>query len=276
IQHHHAHFASVLAEHQLYDNAIGLIFDGTGYGEDDTLWGGEALWGNITGTERFGHMLRAPLLGGESAIREPWRMALAMLNISCGKTVAVDYFGKYGDRASLLLQAGERQINAPVTSSAGRLFDAVAALIGIRTHTTYEGQAAVELEQMIDDGARGSYGFEITREKGRFIFDWRQLIRDIVRDLGKGCSRGEIAVRFHRAVVHLLVDLAVLARGEYACSRIVLSGGVFQNAYLLGHGVARLQRKGFAVYTNEKVPANDGDISYGQAAAVSRLIKDKP
>lgn len=272
IQHHHAHFASVLAEHQLTGNAIGLIFDGTGYGEDGTLWGGEALWGDITGTERFGHMLQAPLLGGEAAIREPWRMALAMLSISCGKAAAMDHFQEYGDQAGLLLQAGERRINAPLTSGAGRLFDAVAALTGVRTETTYEGQAAIELEQVIDDGAGGSYGFEIIREEGRFIFDWRQLIRDLVRDLGKGCSRGAMAARFHRAVVQLLVDLSLLARKEYACSRVVLSGGVFQNAYLLDHGFAGLQRKGFTVYANEKVPANDGGISYGQAAAVSRLI----
>jgi hydrogenase maturation protein HypF len=273
IQHHHAHFASVLAEHDLNEKAIGLIFDGTGYGEDGTLWGGEALWGDIAETERIGHMLYAPLLGGEAAIREPWRMALAMMRISCGEDEALDFFARYGDKASLLLLASERGINSPLTSGAGRLFDAVAALAGIRTHTTYEGQAAIDLEQAIDDSAEGSYGFDITWEENMMIFDWRQLIRDIVRDIRKGCSSGRIAAKFHRAVVQLLVDVAVLAKKQYGSSKVALSGGVFQNAYLLHHGIARLQKSGFAVYANEQVPANDGGIAYGQAAAASWLMK---
>ncbi len=271
VQHHHAHFASVLAEHHLEGSVIGLIFDGTGYGGDGTLWGGEALWGDIAGTVRFGHMLQAPLLGGEAAIREPWRMALAMVNIACGKADALNLFSDYGDRAALLLQAGEGSINFPVTSGAGRLFDAVAALAGIRTHATYEGQAAIELEQALDDTAEGSYRFDIAWEKNMIIFDWRRLIRDIVHDVREGCGSGEISARYHRAVVQLLIDVSSLAREEYGSSRVVLSGGVFQNAYLLGRGAAGLQNRGFAVYANEKVPANDGGISYGQAAAASKL-----
>lgn len=273
IQHHHAHFASVLAEHHLEGSAIGLIFDGTGYGGDGTLWGGEALWGDIAGTVRFGHMLQAPLLGGEAAIREPWRMALAMVNISCGKDDALRLFRDYGDRAGLLLQANEGSVNFPVTSGAGRLFDAVAVLAGVRSRVTYEGQAAIELEQLLDDSADGSYRFDIVPSEDMIIFDWRRLIRDIVHDAGKGSSSGEISARYHRAVVRLLIDVCILARDKYGCSRVALSGGVFQNAYLLEHGAAGLQKRGFAVYANEKVPANDGGISYGQAAAASRLIE---
>lgn len=271
IQHHHAHFASVLAEHDLSEKVIGLIFDGTGYGEDGALWGGEALWGDRAGTERIGHMLYAPLLGGEAAIREPWRMALAMLHISCGEAAALDYFKEYGDKAGLLLQANEQGMNWPVTSGAGRLFDAVAALAGIRSRTTYEGQAAIDLEQALDDAAEGSYGFDILQEENIMVFDWRRLIRDIVRDRKRGCSGGVIAARFHRAVVRLLADAAALAGQRYGCSKVALSGGVFQNAYLLGRGIERLQQDGFEVYANERVPANDGGISYGQAAAVSHL-----
>ncbi len=273
IQHHHAHFASVLAEHDLEGGALGLIFDGTGYGPDGTLWGGEALWGDRTQTERVGHMLYAPLLGGEAAIRDPWRMALAMLHISCGEDAALDYFKNCGDEASLLLRAGERGINAPATSGAGRLFDAVAALAGVRTHTTYEGQAAVDLEQVLDDSTGGSYSFEILRQGGMMIFDWRQLIRDVVRDVKRGVSGGAVSAKFHRAVVQLLTDVAALAKREQGGDRVVLSGGVFQNAYLLEQGISRLQRKGFTVYANEKVPANDGGISYGQAAAAARLME---
>lgn len=312
IQHHHAHFASVLAEHNIERNAIGLIFDGTGYGEDGTLWGGEVLLGGIGASERIGHMRYAPLLGGEAAIHEPWRMALAMMNISCGETTALDFFNmhnndKYnnkenssskktlsnrgilgnrktfdakrtygfgttlGDKAGVLLRACERGINSPVTSSAGRLFDAVAALAGIRTHASYEGQAAIELEQAIDNSADGSYGFDIEWESNIMVFDWRQLISDIVKDVRKGLSSGKISAKFHRAMVHLLVDAAILVKKQYECNTVVLSGGVFQNVYLLSHGLGELEKRGFNVYSNEKIPANDGGISYGQAAVASRL-----
>ena len=273
IQHHHAHFASVLAEHDLEKNVIGLVFDGTGYGEDGTIWGGEALWGGIGESRRIGHLLPAPLFGGAAAIREPWRMALAMLRISCGEAAALDYFEEYGDQASLLLRASERGLNSPLASSVGRLFDAAAALAGIRTHTTFEGQAAIDLEQAIDDSAAGSYGIDVVWKSNVMIFDWRQLIRDLVSDVRKGCSRGEIAVKFHRAIVQLLVDAAMSAKKHYGSSQLALSGGVFQNAYLLHHGLSKLERYGFKVYTNERVPANDGGISYGQAAVGARLAK---
>ena len=271
IQHHHAHFASVMAEHDIEDNAIGLILDGTGYGKDGALWGCEALWGNTGASERIGHMLYAPLPGGEAAIREPWRMALAMVYIACGRDAALEHFAGYGDKAELLLRAYERNINSPPTSGAGRLFDAVAVLAGIRTHITYEGQAAVEFEQAIDDSADGSYGIDIIWDSDMVIFDWRQMIRDIVRDVRSGCSAGKISARFHRAMVQLLVDAASLAKKQYGCNMVALSGGVFQNAYILGNGINKLEKHGFIVYSNEKVPANDGGISYGQAAAASLL-----
>jgi len=275
IQHHHAHFASVLAEHDIEGNAIGLILDGTGYGKDGAVWGGEALWGDIGASERIGHMLYAPLLGGEAAIREPWRMALAMMYTSCGKAAALEYFDKYGNKADLLLRANERKINSPLTSGAGRLFDAVAALAGIMTNITYEGQAAIALEQAIDDSEDGSYGIDIVQESDMMIFDWRQMICDIVRDVRSGLRVGKISAKFHRAMVQLLADAASLARKQYGASIVVLSGGVFQNAYILGNGIDKLGRNGFDVYSNEKVPANDGGISYGQAAAAAQLSSRK-
>jgi hydrogenase maturation protein HypF len=274
IQHHHAHFASVLAEHGVENNAIGFVFDGTGYGEDGAIWGGEALWGGVSTSCRIGHMLYAPLLGGEAAIREPWRMALAMMRISCGEEAALSYFEDHSG-ARLLLSASDRGINSPMTSSAGRLFDAAAALAGIRTHTTFEGQAAIDLEQAIDDLEEGSYGIDVVWESNMMIFDWRQLIRDIASDVIKGYSSGKIAAKFHRAVVQLLVDAAYMAKKQYGSSSVILSGGVFQNAYILQHVFTKLSRNGFDVFSNEIVPANDGGISYGQAAAVSRLIENE-
>ncbi|MBP7176152.1 MAG: carbamoyltransferase HypF [Thermoclostridium sp.] len=271
IQHHHAHFASVLAEHQVEEPVIGLIFDGTGYGMDRTIWGGEALFGDIRSSERIGHLRYASLLGGEAAIHEPWRMALAMMCDACGESDALDCFEAYGENAALLLRMKKQGIQSPVTSSVGRLFDAVAALTGLRTHTSYEGQAAADLEQAIDSSADGSYGFDVLSEGNCLTFDWRQLIRDIVRDAKKGLAAGIISVRFHRAMIQLMTDVASLAKKRYGSNRIALSGGVFQNVYLLENGVSRLERCGFQVFSNEMVPANDGGIAYGQAAAASRL-----
>ncbi len=270
IQHHHAHFASVLAEHHL-ENAVGLIFDGTGYGTDGAVWGGEALFGGIGKSERIGHLLYAPLFGGEAAIREPWRMALAMLDIACGRDAALDFYPRYADEASLLLKRGD-QDGWPLTSGAGRLFDAAAALAGIKTHVSFEGQAAVALEGVLDDSENGSYGLEIGVQSGMMIFDWRQMIRDIVDDVKAGCGKGVISAKFHRAMARLLVDSAVLMKKKTGCNTVALSGGVFQNAFLLGNGIENLQKRGFQVYSNEKVPANDGGISFGQAAAAAKRI----
>ena len=169
IQHHHAHFASVLAEHQVKENAIGLIFDGTGYGDDGCIWGGEALFGNIGQSERVGHLMYFPLLGGEAAIREPWRAALAAVDMAASREASLALFPEYAEEAKILLLAGEKKLNSPLTSSMGRLFDAVAALSGVRLQTTYEGQAAVDLQQIMDESAEGAYHFELTYDNGRII-----------------------------------------------------------------------------------------------------------
>lgn len=272
IQHHHAHFASVLAENNIEKNAIGIIFDGTGYGEDGCLWGGEALFGGIATSARIGHMLYAPMPGTEAAIREPWRMALSMMKISCGEQKALDFFYEHGDKAGILINAINKGINSPLTSGAGRLFDAVAALVGIKANTTYEGQAAIEFEQVIDKFSVGSYNFDIVQNKDMFVFDWRQLICDVVCDVKKGARKGEVSAKFHNAVINLIVDIAVLAQKKYDSNIVALSGGVFQNFYLLSNVTKALDKKGFLVYLNEEVPTNDAGISFGQAASVSRLI----
>jgi [NiFe] hydrogenase maturation protein HypF len=282
IQHHHAHFASVLAEHEVKGDAVGLIFDGTGYGNDGTVWGGEALFGNMGSSRRIGHMLHAPLPGGEAAIREPWRMAMAMIDLACGEEKALEFFERYVRKNCrkvpndplILMRAYRRGVNSPLTSSIGRLFDAVSAIAGVRFECSYEGQAAVDLEQAIDTGAAGSYSFELTpNESGMMIFDWRQLIRDVVRDAWSNAGSGVISARFHRAVARLIADAASHAETLYGCRRVVLSGGVFQNSHLLCDSAAQLEAAGFRVLLNEKVPANDGGISYGQAAAASWMCR---
>ncbi|HCG35369.1 MAG TPA: carbamoyltransferase HypF, partial [Clostridiales bacterium] len=194
IQHHHAHFASVLAEHNLQDHpAIGMVFDGTGYGEDGTIWGGELLFGTVRESKRMGHLDPFPLLGGEQAIREPWRIALSLLDMACGRETALSRYP--GQEAPLLLQAGDQHVNAPLTSSMGRLFDGVCAIIGVKTHVTYEGQAAIELQQIMDSTAKGSYHFELHTHSGGVIFHWQSLIRALLLDHQAGVSPGVLSAR---------------------------------------------------------------------------------
>lgn len=272
IQHHHAHMASVLAEHKLTGNAIGITFDGTGLGTDGCIWGGEVLYGNCAKFTRCGHLLYFPLLGGESAVREPWRTALAVTDIACRRDSALSLFYEYRKEAEILLSAGDKNINAPLTSSMGRLFDAVSALCGVRKTTTYEGQAAVELQQMMDENTFGSYHFAIREEHGCMIFDWRPLIKEVAADIRAGVPAGAVSLKFHYAVVELIAIAANQLRSEKGCNTVVLSGGVFQNDFLLEKSVKKLEECGFEVYTNQMVPVNDGGLSFGQAAVASAWI----
>ena len=274
IQHHHAHFASVLAEHDLNEEQIfGLIFDGSGLGDDGSIWGGEALLGNIGSSSRVGHLLPFRLLGGETAIKEPWRVALAVTAQTCGRETALDLFPEDRETAEILLQAGEREINSPLTSSMGRLFDAVAALTGICPVTTYEGQAAIELQQSMDETAAGSYHFAIEQTDEGMLFDWRPLICAVLTDRKNAVPAGSLSLRFHRAVVELIVQAAILQRQNNGSQKVVLSGGVFQNEYLLGQAMTALEEQGFLFYSNEKIPTNDGGIAFGQAAAVAYRMR---
>lgn len=277
VQHHHAHFASVLAEHRVNDieedNVLGLIFDGTGYGEDGCIWGGEALLGNIKESRRTGHLLNFRLLGGEAAVREPWRTALAVLDTAIGREYASSAFPEYGKDSVTLLKAGDSGLNSPLTSSMGRLFDAVAALTGGRKITSYEGQAAVELQQLMDESAEGSYHFDIVKDNNMFIFDWRKMVCEIVSDLKLNIEPKIISLKFHNAVVDLTVRVAVLTAESNRKRVVALSGGVFQNDYLLEKCTKALENNGFIVYSNEKIPANDGGISFGQAAAAAYRMR---
>ncbi len=268
-QHHRAHFASVLAENDIRYDTIGFIFDGTGYGDDGTVWGGELLYGGRKNIERFGHLRTFPLLGGEAAVREPWRCALSVISACAGDKTAVSYFSDRQKEAALLLTAGEKGINAPLTSSIGRLFDAVAAIAGVRSETTYEGQAAIELEQALDSDAEGAYHFDIHEENGTLVFDWRGLINEVLTDVAKKTTPGVISARFHRAIVHMMCDAAQRIRQKTGCATVALSGGCFQNEYLLEEGIKTLKKYGFDVFTNTLVPSGDGGISLGQAALAS-------
>jgi hydrogenase maturation protein HypF len=258
VQHHHAHAAGCLAEHGKDGPALALVFDGTGYGTDGTLWGGELLRCDLEGFERLAHLDPVPLPGGEAAIREPWRMAAAYLE-AAGRQAPLERWPTWTRvRQSLA-------VNAPVSSGMGRLFDAAAALLGVRERVSYEGQAAIELEQLAGETLADSYQCRL--DDG--VIRGADLIAAVHDDLAAGRPRERIAAAFHEGVA------AVSARAcaEAAEPRTVaLSGGSFQNVRLLGSVGRRLDRLGFRVLTHRRVPPNDGGISFGQAAVAARRI----
>jgi hydrogenase maturation protein HypF len=265
VQHHHAHLASCLADNhwETSDPVIGLCFDGTGFGPDGAVWGGEVLLGGYVGFERLTHLAYAPLPGGDIAVKKPARMALSILrqagyewesDLPAVKALSLD------ERAVISAQI-TRGINSPHTSSMGRLFDAVSSLIGLRQTSTYEGQAAIELEAVADPMETGFYPFDIRRAE----FDPQPMVFSILADWRKGLSINKLAARFHNSLAHLCFDLCRKFRVERDVSTVALSGGVWQNRFLLHRTLDILQTDGFQVFYHRQVPTNDGGLSLGQA-----------
>ncbi|NLJ26679.1 MAG: carbamoyltransferase HypF [Deltaproteobacteria bacterium] len=268
VQHHHAHIASVAAEQKLTGPLLGLALDGTGFGTDGTLWGGEILRVDGHRFERLGHLRHVPLPGGSKAIKEPWRMALAYLwsidPRNCEETFAhvVERWSVQNRR--ILVQMLERRVNSPLTSSCGRLFDAVSALIGLRDSVTYEGQAAIELEQVME-ADDGSYEGIVTREQETLILDPYPMVAEVAGEVKRKQGVGIISARFHNGLVNLLSEGIRRAREDTGLNRVAMSGGVFQNAYLFDKLHSELMQQGFQVYSHMEVPTNDACIALGQA-----------
>ena len=275
VQHHHAHIASCMAENHLREKVIGVAFDGTGYGTDGKIWGGEFLVADFAGFERRAHLRYVPLPGGDAGIRQPWRSALAYLRETFGsETEPLDlplFEQVDAKRRSLVGAMLERGISTVETSSCGRLFDAVASILGIRQEINFEGQAAIELEQMIADGVEDHYRFEIETAEPVQV-DMRPAIEDVVRDFARGSSPGEIAACFHNTVAVMLVEVCRRLREQVKLNRVCLSGGTFQNVYLLKRAVDGLRRNGFEVFLHSHVPPNDGGIALGQAVIANELM----
>ncbi len=275
VQHHHAHLASCMAEHALEGEVIGVIFDGTGYGPDGTVWGGEFLVGGYQSFRRLGHLRSLPLPGGDAAVREPWRMALSWLHavfgerlfelpLPCTAALAAN------DR-KLFLQMLERRINTPLTSSCGRLFDAVASLIGLRQTVAYEGQAAIELEALAESYPEtGVYPFSLTDVAGRLILDFSAMLGILAHEVLRDRPRGALARRFHNTLAFAAAEVCEKIRTDTGRDRVVLSGGVFQNR-LFSEGLCTLlEEKGFHVFTQRLAPPNDGGLALGQAIIAGR------
>lgn len=269
VQHHHAHLASLMAEHGLEGPLIGVTFDGGGYGTDGTVWGGEFLVGDYRGFTRKTHFRPVRLPGGEQAIREPWRMALAHLyDADCAAVPVANISSTHRRTIERMI---ERGVNSPYTSSAGRLFDAVAALAGVRTHVSYEGQAAMQWEWLATDVPEaGRYPFEVAE-----TIDTRPLIRSVVQDVRQAVPAPIIARRFHSTMVEIIIAVCQRIRSATGLDAVGLSGGVFLNALLTCETSERLQAAGFRVYQHRLVPPGDGGLSLGQLAIAAKSLIDQ-
>ena len=279
LQHHYAHIHAVLAEHKIMEPVIGLALDGTGYGEDGTIWGGECLFVDPEGLEhqRLGHLTHIRLPGGEAAVREPWRIAQAMLHdlgITEPGDLAWPWLEQHREASRMLPQIIEKGINSPLTSSCGRLFDGVAALCGLANAITYEGQAAIRLERTQDMSVGTGYPCPmITADP--VALDTTFLIRAVVEDLAAGAPVGVVARKFHLGLIEGLAEMAASFSTLLGCEQVALSGGVMQNLTMATELPLALQMQGLTPVVHIQLPPNDGCISLGQAVwGLHGLVKD--
>ena len=290
VQHHHAHLVACLAENREEGPAIGLILDGTGYGNDGTIWGGELLIGDAAGVERFASLESMPLPGGDTAVMQPWRLALGYLHRSCSEMPDLPFMK--GRVIAPVLELLEKKVNIVETSSCGRLFDAVAALCDLRGDITYEGEAAIALMHAAG-GAIGHKEFRYTlnyvippgktidnekthyTEKGRWIMMVSPMIQEIATALKAGMSTSDISQRFHRTLVTCFLEIIEKASKATGITTIVLSGGVFQNELLFITLLHELQQAGYRVLAHAHVPSNDGGLSLGQAVIGRNFLKGR-
>lgn len=274
VQHHHAHIASCMADNRIQSEVIGVAMDGLGFGSDGRLWGGEFFIADFTNTERLAHLDYIPMPGGTAAIREPWRMAAVYLQRAMGDdflSLDLPFVHNLDRRAWKTLGSMiAKRTNCPETSSMGRLFDALSALLSVRGAINYEGQAAIEMEALADCNINHGYEFEFSDDT--MVIKADSVIRRAVDDLLDGRPASVVAAKFHLAVADLVVTIALRMRDARRLNRVALSGGVFQNIFLLERVCRYLRREGFEVFTHSRVPANDGGISFGQAAIANALI----
>ncbi len=273
VQHHHAHIASVMAEHDLHEPLIGVALDGTGYGTDGTIWGGEFMVVDRSDFERVANFKTYRLPGGDKAVEEPWRMAVSMM---MAEGLAHEAQRKFPTlKSQMVQQMVKAHFNSPLTSSAGRLFDAVASLLGLCDVTTYEAQAAIRLESVADRHVTQRYPFEIQSGQRPWILDFGPTLHAILHERRKGLRTSEISAKFHNTVAAAIVETCRYIRGQRDLNVVALSGGVFQNELLLRRTIGALRLRHFTVFTNTAVPANDGGLALGQAAVAAERMNQR-
>ena len=290
IQHHHAHIVSCMAENQIYEKVIGVAFDGTGYGTDGNIWGGEFLVCQRKNFHRAAHLAYTKLQGGNKSIEEPWRMAVSYIyesysKIGISETLNLSILNKlYGNKAKTLLSVLKKDINCSLTSSMGRLFDAVSSIIGICKEVTYEGQASIELESILYTSGllcsweatthkilENSYDYSISSSDG-YIIETQELILGIIADKLNNMPKELISLKFHNTILSLTLYMCKLLRTDFHISTVALSGGVFQNSYLHQNLYRILKENNFTVYTQNQIPCNDGGIALGQIVIANENI----
>lgn len=273
VQHHHAHAVSCMAEHGLAGPLIALCLDGNGFGPDHTVWGGEVLLAGLDDYQRAAHLSTVPMPGSEAAIREPWRMAISHLFNSYGHdfiNLDLELLRAHAPDLEILTMMMEKNINSPLTSSCGRLFDAIAALLGLRHTVSFEGQAAAELEMlaMVQAEEESSYPYTMDIDNSRpWQLHTMPIIKSVVDDILQDLPAGLISIRFHNTLAGLFTETCLRLREKHKLNQVVLSGGVFQNLTLLNRLYKKLKGHDFQVFTHSRVPANDGGIALGQAVA---------
>jgi hydrogenase maturation protein HypF len=277
IQHHHAHIASCTAENHISEKVIGVALDGTGFGLDGAIWGGEFLVVSPKDCLRVGHLKYIAMPGGEQAIHQPWRMAFSYLYPLFGQEAdsihSILGEGREKKEFQLLKQMIDKRINSPLTSSCGRLFDAVASLIGLRDEVDFEGQAAMELEALCQTKYKDNYNYKITREITGLVVDTGEMFLQIINDLERKIPLPRIATQFHNTVADIILSLCVKIKKEFNINYVALSGGVFQNSFLLTQTMKKLKKENFKVLIHKKLPPNDACIALGQAVVVNARIK---
>jgi len=277
VQHHHAHMASAMAENGLQGEVLGLICDGSGLGTDGAVWGGEVLRGDYQQFSRVAHLKYLPLPGGDISARKPYRMAMAYLYLALGEPglnraerLLADLNQQEMDLLTKRIGHDNRE---PLTSSCGRLFDAVGAALGVCGINRYEGQAAIELEACADPNEKGSYGFIVEKQGDHWVMDVMPMWSELIADIEKSYRVDSMAMRFHLTLVRMFISALLNIRDETGLNRVVLSGGVFHNQILLINLIEQLSNQGFMVYHHQKVPPGDGGISLGQAVIASEVSK---
>jgi hydrogenase maturation protein HypF len=270
VQHHHAHIASCMAEYGLNEKVIGISLDGTGYGTDGNTWGGEFLIADLQSFERYSHFDYIPMPGGDRAVEKPWRMAFSVLYRYFGDTLdykSIPLFRSIDDeKIGMVRQMLIQNINSPLSSGAGRLFDAVAALTGVCPEPTYDSEPPMRLESVISEKTNLYYPFS-AGDTISFADTFSEILNDIHKT-----NAPMISAKFHNTLSHIILDLSKRIRKETSLKKVVLSGGVFQNKYLLERSFSMLRKSGFKVYTNHLVPANDGGIALGQIIIASKTL----
>jgi hydrogenase maturation protein HypF len=269
VQHHHAHIASVIAEHRIKEKIIGVCFDGTGYGQDGRMWGGEFFTGDLKEFKRKAHLEYVPMPGGDKATQEPFRMAISHLYNTFGEGVAalpLDFVKRHRTDIPQIITS-IKNTTPPLTSSIGRLFDSISSLLGVRDIITYEAQAAIELQMLAErSDTAEKYLFTLSQKTGLFTIHPESVFRGIIDDIKKKIPTEKIARKFHNGLVYITVRICRRLRQGSGINTVAFSGGVFQNKLLSETLTRALKKAGFQVYYNQLLPANDGSVSLGQLA----------